>query len=125
MKKLHNIYTTLLEHYGPQNWWPADTQIEIMTGSILVQNTNWTNVTPCIQALTPYLSIEGIQSLSTQELQDIICPSGFSTHKAQTIKTSSTSSTLNPQEISYLRSTESDPRQQTALCSTHTMNHAS
>lgn len=86
MKKLHNIYTTLLEHYGPQNWWPADTQIEIMTGSILVQNTNWTNVTPCIQALTPYLSIEGIQSLSTQELQDIIRPSGFSTRKAQTIK---------------------------------------
>lgn len=86
MKKLLNIYTTLLEHYGPQNWWPADTQIEMMIGSILVQNTNWTNVTPCIQALRPYLSIEGIQSLSTQELQDIIRPSGFSTRKAQTIK---------------------------------------
>ena len=36
-------YETLLEHMGPQHWWPAESSEEMMLGAILVQNTNWKN----------------------------------------------------------------------------------
>ena len=35
------LYETLLEHMGPQHWWPSSE--EMMLGAILVQNTNWKN----------------------------------------------------------------------------------
>lgn len=35
------LYETLLEHMGPQHWWPAESSEEMMLGAILVQNTNW------------------------------------------------------------------------------------
>ena len=34
------LYETLLEHMGPQHWWPAESSEEMMLGAILVQNTN-------------------------------------------------------------------------------------
>ena len=37
------LYETLLEHMGPQHWWPAESSEEMMLGAILVQNTNWKN----------------------------------------------------------------------------------
>ena len=33
------LYETLLEHMGPQHWWPESSE-EMMLGAILVQNTN-------------------------------------------------------------------------------------
>ena len=36
------LYETLLEHMGPQHWWPESSE-EMMLGAILVQNTNWKN----------------------------------------------------------------------------------
>jgi endonuclease-3 related protein len=35
---------TLLDHFGPLNWWPADSPFEVVIGAILTQNTAWTNV---------------------------------------------------------------------------------
>ncbi len=32
------LYKLLYRHMGPQNWWPADNDIELMLGAILVQN---------------------------------------------------------------------------------------
>ena len=37
------LYKLLYRHMGPQNWWPADNDIELMLGAILVQNTRWRN----------------------------------------------------------------------------------
>ncbi|MDU0235300.1 hypothetical protein [Staphylococcus aureus] len=37
------LYKLLYRHMGPQNWWPADNDIEMMLGAILVQNTRWRN----------------------------------------------------------------------------------
>ncbi len=34
------LYQLLYRHMGPQNWWPADNDIELMLGAILVQNTD-------------------------------------------------------------------------------------
>ena len=41
---LQEVYQRLLDAFGPQKWWPGDTHFEMMVGAILVQNTNWQNV---------------------------------------------------------------------------------
>ena len=48
---LQEVYRRLLEAFGPQKWWPGETQFEIMVGAVLVQNTNWQNVERAIRAL--------------------------------------------------------------------------
>ena len=79
MPTLQNIYRKLLNHYGPRNWWPAETPFEVVIGAILTQNTNWNNVAKAISnlrqagALTP----TAILGLTTAELELLIRPSGF------------------------------------------------
>ena len=68
MKKLLNIYETLFNHYGPQNWWPTDSQIEMMIGAILVQNTNWNNVQKSIKNLKPHLTLPKLRNLCICQL---------------------------------------------------------
>jgi len=48
---LIDIYNKLLEHYGYQNWWPGETQDEIIIGAILTQSVNWKNVEKAIKNL--------------------------------------------------------------------------
>jgi endonuclease-3 related protein len=47
----HSLYQNLFEVYGPQKWWPADSLLEMIVGSILTQNTAWNNVSAAIQNL--------------------------------------------------------------------------
>ena len=50
-EKLTEIYDLLYERFGPQHWWPGQTTFEIVTGAILTQNTNWSNVEKAINNL--------------------------------------------------------------------------
>jgi len=34
-KQILEIYSRLLNHYGPQEWWPGGTRFEVMIGAIL------------------------------------------------------------------------------------------
>ena len=52
-KYLCRVYDLLLERYGPQNWWPADTPLEMIIGAILVQSTAWANAAKAL-ALPPH-----------------------------------------------------------------------
>ncbi|WP_106498006.1 endonuclease III domain-containing protein [Lentibacillus sp. Marseille-P4043] len=79
-------YDMLFNHYGPQNWWPADTHFEMLIGSILVQNTNWRNANKALQKLKPYMDPELIDQLSAEELAQLIRSSGFFNIKAKRIK---------------------------------------
>ena len=45
------IYSILIETYGPQAWWPGDSPLEIMVGAVLTQNTAWSNVAIAIARL--------------------------------------------------------------------------
>ena len=45
---LQDAYDRLFERYGPQRWWPGDSPLEILVGTVLVQNTNWRNVEKAI-----------------------------------------------------------------------------
>ena len=51
MAIVKTIYKRLLESYGPQLWWPAETEFEVMVGAVLTQHTSWTNVEKSITSL--------------------------------------------------------------------------
>lgn len=86
MKKLNDIYRELYDYYGPQYWWPANTELEMIVGAILVQNTNWNNVEKALINLSPYLSYDVLLNIEVSQLQELIRPAGFFVRKAQTIK---------------------------------------
>ncbi len=87
-RQVFDLYTELYSKYGPQHWWPAETEYEVVVGAILTQNTNWKNVERAItnlkkeQCLTP----EKILSLSKEKLEELIRPSGFFRQKAERLK---------------------------------------
>ena len=48
---LHGAYEALLDHFGPQHWWPAETPFEVIVGAVLTQNTSWKNVDRALENL--------------------------------------------------------------------------
>lgn len=88
-QKMREIYSTLSVAYGPRNWWPAETSFEVVLGAYLTQATAWRSVERSIVNLRTAgrLSIEGIDTISEEELRELIRPSGFIVRKAASIKT--------------------------------------
>jgi endonuclease III related protein len=86
--KISLLYTILLDHYGPQGWWPGDTPLEVAVGAILTQNTNWQNVALAINRLKTagLLTAEALQELPEGELADHIRPAGYYNIKARRLK---------------------------------------
>lgn len=82
------MHDRLMETYGPQSWWPADTAFEVILGAYLTQNTSWKAVERSLANLREAgaLDIPGIRRLSSEDLQGLIRPSGFYTRKAPAIK---------------------------------------
>jgi endonuclease-3 related protein len=87
-QKLIEIYQELYDAFGPQHWWPGDSQIEIITGAILTQNTNWTNVEKAINNLktADCLSAEKLHKLDIAQLAELIRPAGYFNIKAKRLK---------------------------------------
>ena len=84
---LNEIYRRLDRHYGHLGWWPAETQLEVILGAILTQNTAWTNVEKALRALKRQglLSLEGLRDLPETQLALWIRPSGYYHQKARKI----------------------------------------
>lgn len=85
---LHEIYERLLAAFGPQQWWPGETPLEVMVGAVLVQNTNWKNVERAIENLrqAELLSLAALGELGTEELGELIRPAGYYRLKAARLK---------------------------------------
>ena len=85
---LPHIYDKLLNHYGPQSWWPADSSFEVMVGAVLVQSTAWRNVERAIANLKSAgtLSPAAIRDMSLHTLEELIRPSGFYRVKAKRLR---------------------------------------
>jgi endonuclease-3 related protein len=103
MNRLLKIYTSLLEHYGYQNWWPitlknnlkpvyikkdvlsSNEKFEICVGAILTQNTSWKNVEKAIINLNKekVLTPKNIINTSKRNLASLIKPSGYYNQKAE------------------------------------------
>ncbi len=82
------VFQQLLDHYGPQQWWPAETPFEVMVGAILTQNTTWSGVEKAIANLkrADRLSLEGILALPQAELGELIRPSGYFNLKSKRLQ---------------------------------------
>jgi len=87
-KAFEEVYALLFAHFGPQNWWPGETAIEIVVGAVLTQNTNWTNVTKAIANLqnAGALSYSALFELSMEELAAYTRPSGYYNIKSKRLK---------------------------------------
>jgi len=82
------MYRLMLDHRGPQNWWPADTELEVMIGAVLTQNTNWGNVEKAIRELRRHgmLSVAALAEAEASELARLIRPAGYFNVKAARLK---------------------------------------
>lgn len=89
MLDTQSLYRTLYSNMGAQNWWPAESKMEVILGAILVQNTNWRNAAYALQNLKKETAFdpECILTLELEQLQTIIKSSGFYKNKAMTILT--------------------------------------
>lgn len=85
---LSDIYHCLLERYGPQHWWPAETPMEMIVGAILTQSAAWVNVEKGIANLRSreLLSAAMLREVPTEELARLIYPSGYYNVKARKLK---------------------------------------
>ena len=88
MNKVYEIYDILLSHFGPQGWWPGETEFEVMVGAVLTQNTNWVNVSKAIENLKKedLLSFEKLHDLPVELLAEKIKPAGYFNLKAARLK---------------------------------------
>ncbi len=85
---LPGIYNTLLEYFGKRNWWKAESGFEIMIGSILVQNTHWSNAEKGIRNIrrSCLLDPERLYQMPLEKLRDLIKPAGLYNQKARRIR---------------------------------------
>jgi endonuclease III related protein len=85
---LLDVYHRLLDRYGPQHWWPAETPLEMIVGSILTQSAAWGNVEKAISNLKAreVLSVDRLRQLPEGELARLIYSSGYYNVKARKIK---------------------------------------
>lgn len=86
--QLKEIYELLLNRFGPQYWWPADSPFEVIVGAILTQNTSWVNVEKAIDNLkaADLLEAEKLHHLEMSELAELIRPAGYFNIKAKRLK---------------------------------------
>lgn len=87
--EIRRYYQALYRAWGPQHWWPAETQFEVIVGAYLTQNTAWTNVAQALENLrrANALSVEGIREMRLARLEKLIRPSGYFRQKAKRLKT--------------------------------------
>jgi endonuclease-3 related protein len=85
---LSRYYLALQEHFGPQQWWPARSRLEVILGAILTQNTAWHNATLALRNLrqSGLLSWQGLRRASLATLEECVRPAGFYRQKARTIR---------------------------------------
>lgn len=75
--KILEIYRTLLDFFGYQNWWPVYSDnpfVEISFGAILTQNTSWKNVEKALKNLIDedLVDLEKVSCIHEEKLQEII-----------------------------------------------------
>ena len=86
-KQLMWIYKKLRSAYGPRGWWPADTDFEIIVGTILTQQAPWTNVEKAIVNLKErgLLDPELLAKAETTLVEKLVRPAGFYKVKSKRI----------------------------------------
>lgn len=88
--RLMAIYRDLdaLHAWRGWHWWPDADPFEVIVGSILVQNTAWTNVERALDRLREAGALDpgAIRALSDAELEELLRPSGQYRQKAKKLR---------------------------------------
>lgn len=82
------VFDALYAAFGPQGWWPADTDYEVMVGAVLTQNTAWRNVEGALANLRArdLLAPSAVMAVSEVELADALRPAGYYNVKASRLR---------------------------------------
>ena len=82
------LYRGMLDAYGPQAWWPAESAFEVAIGAVLTQNTNWNNVERALQRLREAgaLQLEALLAMPLEQLAELVRPSGYYNIKARRLR---------------------------------------
>ena len=74
----------LSQQLGEQNWWPAENVAEMLSGMILIQNTNSRNIKKSLDNLkqATNFEVQRMLDLTNSEMEQLIQPSGFFHNKA-------------------------------------------
>lgn len=85
---LKDVYNKLYSHFGPQHWWPADNDFEVIIGAILTQNTAWANVEKAISGLKrrKLISPKRLHNARAKTIAELIRPCGYYNLKTARIK---------------------------------------
>lgn len=87
-RRLLRLYDALFSGFGPQHWWPGQTDLEVAVGAILTQHTAWSNVERAIAVLKArrLLRSAPLRDLPEQRLARLIRSSGTFNLKARRVK---------------------------------------
>lgn len=85
-KNIFFCLAKLYMEYGSLEWWPADTEWEMMAGAILTQNTAWTNVELALAKIKQAAGANNftaswLLNQSAENIKNWIRPSGFFNQK--------------------------------------------
>ena len=90
---LDAVYDVLLAEYGPQGWWPRQSEgpdgaLEVCVGAILVQHTTWRGAAAAIERLrrAEALSIEASATWPEDELGELLRGAGTYRAKARRLR---------------------------------------
>ena len=86
--RIREVFDRLMDAYGPQGWWPAETPFETMVGAILTQNTAWTNVERAMERLgaAGALDPRTMLDMPDGDLESLIRSAGTFRVKARRLK---------------------------------------
>lgn len=80
------VLNRLVDYYGFQHWWEEDNRISDWVSMILIQQTTEKNAKKALKNLENILTVEQLQEIALEELQELIRPAGFFKQKSQYIK---------------------------------------
>lgn len=88
MNRVMRAYCLLLEHFGPQHWWPADSDFEIIVGALLMPQTQWSNVNEAIANLKREAMLDParIATAGIPTLTRLVKPVGLHRSKPRRLK---------------------------------------
>ncbi len=88
MDPARDVYRRLLDHHGPQRWWPARSDFEVIVGALLMQQTAWANVERAIASLREagLLEPHALAAASTQVLRRHVRVAGLYRTKPARLK---------------------------------------
>lgn len=85
-KQKIQVLNRLVEYYGFQYWWEDENRISDWVSMILIQQTTESNAKKALKNLEPFLTVEGLQQIELEKLQELIRPAGFFKQKSRYIK---------------------------------------